>query len=285
MELLFSKTRAMEALTSSALWMPRLHCGWRRREKQSPRFSSSTHQLGAIDNPYYSRFEKERYINFSVWSDATKLWEKPGYDEDYPYFFMDRIEDEAATILNAHTYDRFVITGRVDTIFRGKPWIEVVGIAPLPERITEPVLIRMVKAFKFKDNRRYEAAAAEFAQAQIKNLPRNIVAKLHREKGVCLVAAQRNVDALVELEQALAMLPKDEELVKITNHVRDQVARERSLRSRSQGVPVVKKKPVTEKKSSSEPKSDEAKPSKPDAVLTSKKEAPAKEKKVEKKQN
>lgn len=188
------------------------------------------HRLGTIDNPYYTPFEKERYLNFSAWSDEAALWEKKVYKADFPYMFIDRMAKETAIIVKSRTYDRYLITGRVESIFRGKPWIEVVAFKKLEERMEEPVLIRMVKAFRLKAVRRYDAAASEFAAAVEETLPSHVQAKLHRESGVCLAAAERWGEAVKPLENAVKIQPKDKELQKILVHCKDQAKRAREVK-------------------------------------------------------
>lgn len=179
--------------------------------------------VGSLDNPFYTKFEKDQYVNFSAWGDEARLWVKSEYKGDYPYLFIDRIKKDSQTILNAKSYDRFLVTGRVESIFRGKPWIEVKGLKPLEGKMTEPALIRMVKAYKLKSHRRFDAAASEFHLAAVKSLPTHVTGVVLREKGTCLAAAERFEDALPPLQKALEMSPKDEELAKMVKQCQETV--------------------------------------------------------------
>lgn len=182
------------------------------------------HKLGQIDNPYYTPFEKERYLNFSAWSDAAQLWDKKAYENDFAYLFMDRIAAECQTILNSRTYDRYVVTGRVVSVFRGQPWIEVVGLTALDKQLDEPTLIRMVKGFKLKSARRFDAAAGEFKNANGEKIPASVQLLLHREAGLCYAAAHRYADALVPLEKSLQMNPLDEEAKQVLERCKKELA-------------------------------------------------------------
>ena len=181
------------------------------------------HQLGQIDNPYYTRFDKEQFVNFSVWSDSAALWNKKAYSDDFPYLFIDRITKESQTILSASSYDRFLVTGRVASLFRGKPWIEVVGLKALDQKLTEPTLIKMVKGFKLKKAKRFDAAATEFSRATNVKLPAGIQTVLNKEAGICFAAARRYKDALVPLERAAILVPKDKDVQKILAHCRKEL--------------------------------------------------------------
>ncbi len=196
-------------------------------------FAVQFHQLGQIDNPYYTRFEKGQFVNFAAWSDSAALWDKKAYGADFPYLFIDRIAKESQTILTASPYDRFLVTGRVSSVFRGKPWIEVVGLKALDKKLTEPTLIKMVKAYKLKKAKRFDAAATEFNRATNEKLPVGVQTVLNKEAGVCFAAARRFKDALVPLEKAAILMPKDKDLQKILAHCRKELKK----------APVVKPKP------------------------------------------
>ncbi len=186
-------------------------------------FAVQFHKLGQIDNPYYTPFEKERYLNFSVWADGAALWNKDVYENDFAYMFIDRIATECQTILNSRCYDRYIVTGRVVSVFRGQPWIEVVGLKGVEKKLDEPTLIRMVKGYKLKGARRYDAAAGEFKNANGEKLPEGIQLLLHRESGLCYAAAHRYADALVPLEKTVRMNPKDEEAAKVLERCKKEL--------------------------------------------------------------
>lgn len=197
------------------------------------------HKVGAIENPFYTKFEKDRYVNFSVWPDESPLWVKEEYKKDFAYMFIDRLAKESTQLANAKTYDRFVITGRVESIFKGQPWIEVRGFKALPQKMTEPALAHLVKAHNFKRLRRFDAAAAEFHLAnETKDLPDNVKFTSLKEEGVCLAAADRPSEALVPLEVAMTIYPKDVEVAKLSEE----------CKARSQETPAPAPKPVEEKK-------------------------------------
>ncbi|MEE9392285.1 MAG: hypothetical protein V3W41_07245 [Planctomycetota bacterium] len=178
--------------------------------------------LGSIENPYYTRFEKEQYVNFAVWGDDAQLWEKSAYESTFPYLFIDRFMKESKEILKARTYDRFIVTGRVTSVFRGKPWIEVVGLKAIEGRMTEPSLIRLVKAYKLKKHRRFDAAAAEFQLAMNKDMTEPMQKHIFHEEGRCLAAVDRFEAALVPLGKAFALAPKDDSLKKMIAHCQEK---------------------------------------------------------------
>lgn len=174
--------------------------------------------LGTIENPFYTKFEKDRFMNFSAWADETPLWQKEEFKKNFNYLFVDRMAKETEILANARTYQRFLVVGRVESVFRGQPWIEVKGMKALDESLTEPTLIHLVKAYNFKRLRRFDAAAAEFHLANsVEKLPATVKAMSFKEEGVCLAAADRHSDALAPLEVAMTLVPKDEELKRLSD--------------------------------------------------------------------
>ena len=170
--------------------------------------------IGAIDNPYYTRFERDQYVNFSAWDDAVHLWQRAVYKDSFPYLFMSRISKQSQELLRATRYQRFVVAGRVSSVFRGQPWIEVMGIKPLKGALTEPSLIHIVKANELKKIRRFDAAAGEFALAHIPSLPVTVRTECLTQQAYCLSMANRYNDALRSLQQAVALNPKNDTLKK-----------------------------------------------------------------------
>lgn len=167
--------------------------------------------VGTVGNPYYTPFEVGSHLNFVVWADDAALWKKPAHDASFPFMFISRRHQGCQMLLKARSYDRFRVTGRVSSVFRGRPWIEVRGIEALKEHITEPALIHLVKAFSFKKARRFDAAGAEFLLASSAPLPKVSMVMVLRERGLCLYAAKRFDEALVALDRALELNPDDQD--------------------------------------------------------------------------
>jgi tetratricopeptide (TPR) repeat protein len=200
--------------------------------------------IGSIDNPYYTRFERDHYVNFSAWGDPAHLWRRSVYKASFPYLFMSRISKQSKDLLRANRYQRFVVAGRVASVFRGQPWIEVMGIKPLKGALTEPSLIHIVKANELKRIRRFDAAAGEFALADIPTLPVSVRTECLTQQAYCLSMANRYSDALRSLQQALALNPKDAALKKACV-LCARKAKNPRRRARFVGAKKTKSKPAT----------------------------------------
>lgn len=199
--------------------------------------------IGSIDNPYYTRFERDQYVNFSAWDDSAKLWDRKTYRDSFPYLFMSRISKQSGTLLKSHRYQRFVVTGRVSSVFRGQPWFEVFGLKLLEGAMTEPSLIHIVKANELKKLRRFDAAAGEYALAHIPSLPIAAKTTCLTQQAYCLSMANRYADALRSLQQAVALNPDDEALKKACVLCRKKVE---NPRRRARLVGSKKKSPKVE---------------------------------------
>jgi hypothetical protein len=166
-------------------------------------------RISKLENPYYTCFGDDRYVNFSVWSDAAPLWDREAFRNHFPFMFVSRERPEAKEVLGAPHYSRWIMTGTVREVFKGMPWIEVRELRRLEEQMSEPALINIVKGFRLRDLRRYDAAASALQAADEKGLPREIRVMIMREEALCLHAAGRTLLAVSRLHEARSVLPHD----------------------------------------------------------------------------
>lgn len=172
---------------------------------QTVSFVVQIHRLGKVENPFYTRFDKDWYINFSVWSDRAPLWDKSAYKNDFQYLFIKRESKAAKTILKAPTYSRFVVVAEVSAVFKGKPWMEVKGLEGLDKSMNEASLVHMVKGTTLAKVNRHYAAAQEFAAAETDSLPRNTRVLLRTWQARALFAAGKYKPALQSMQAAISL--------------------------------------------------------------------------------
>jgi hypothetical protein len=170
------------------------------------------HRLGTIENPYFTRFDDDWYLNFSAWPDSAPLWNREVYRRDFPCLFVRRGTDLASAITAAPVYSRWVVIGEVADIFKGVPWIEATQLRRLELSLTEPSLVRMVKGLTLKEHRRFDAAAQEFRLADHEALPLAVRTLVMREEAECLERAGRADAARLRREEALRVWPEDPHL-------------------------------------------------------------------------
>lgn len=167
------------------------------------------HAVGEIDNPFYTKFEKDYYLNFSVWADDAPIWDRDAYQKDFPYMFIERNAPEHVAFVKARMYDRFAVVGHVAEVFRGKPWIEVKGFRRVEGAMTEPSLAHMVKAFTFRKYHKHAVAAHEFQRALSDTLPPAVRLTILRSRAESLLELGQNEAALGDIDSALDLAKED----------------------------------------------------------------------------
>jgi hypothetical protein len=174
------------------------------------------------DRAFFTKFEPDQWIAFAAWADEAPLWVKKDYDEDFRHLFVRRHGPEAKAIAMAARYDRFVVSGVVREVLKGRPWIEVTSLRRLPEKITEGSLVRLVKGLMLRDHRRFEAAAREFAAADGDTLPLAVRLVGMREHAVALLNAKDTVAAEERMLAALALDPANPETAEALAMLRER---------------------------------------------------------------
>lgn len=157
-----------------------IHCLGRTVRMQL-QFSSRV----ATWNPYMTRFGPGQFTAFQAWTDEQFPWVKSEYDAPAVRVFS-RIGSASDWALEAAKPGaRFEMTVIVRETFLDLPWVEVVGILPLPERISEGASIHAGKACELMNTRSYGLAASELEQAITDDLPPLARTELERLLALC----------------------------------------------------------------------------------------------------
>jgi hypothetical protein len=77
----------------------------------------------------------ERYINFSVWPDGAPVWDKDTFVDDFPFLYLPATHAQRDELLGTARCVRLEITGRIRTLLRGRPAIEVFSFRPTGHRL------------------------------------------------------------------------------------------------------------------------------------------------------
>jgi hypothetical protein len=147
---------------------------------------------GAVEswNPYLTRFGSRQYVAAQAWADEQFPWIKEEYDAPAVRVFARRGEACAWALDGAKAGARLEITAVVRDVFLDLPWIEVIQILPLPERITEGTLIHAGKACELMKARSFELAKSELDQAITDDLPARARGELERLRALCRSAIE-----------------------------------------------------------------------------------------------
>jgi len=136
-------------------------------------------------NPYMTRFGPEQFTAFQAWTDEQFPWIKSEYDAPAVRVFSRTGSASDWALEAAKPGARFEMTVIVRETFLDLPWVEVVGILPLPERISEGASIHASKACELMRARSYGLAENELEQSITDDLPPLARAELERLLALC----------------------------------------------------------------------------------------------------
>jgi hypothetical protein len=136
-------------------------------------------------NPYMTRFGSGQFAAFQAWTDEQFPWIKSEYDAPATRVFSRTGSASDWALEAAKPGARFEMTVIVRETFLDLPWVEVVGIVPLPERISEGTSIHAGKACELMNTRSYGLAASELEQAITDDLPPLARRELERLLALC----------------------------------------------------------------------------------------------------
>jgi hypothetical protein len=136
-------------------------------------------------NPYMTRFGPGQFTACQAWTDEQFPWIKAEYDAPAARVFSRTGSAADWALENAKPGARFEMTGIVRETFLDLPWVEVVGVLPLPERISEGTSIHAAKACDLMKARSFGLAESELQQAITDDLPPLARTELVRLLGLC----------------------------------------------------------------------------------------------------
>ena len=182
------------------------------------------HRLEKADNPVFTRFLKQWDMNFSAWADGERLWTKEGFKNDFSYFFVRRGSEGHQTLLKAPIFSRWVVTGIVTRVFKGKPWIQVEGLARLEDQLDMRTLGTLARGFRMMTKSEHMAAADAFASAQHEGLPAGVRSMAYKQQALALFKAGKPEEGIDALRAARSELPDDPTLDMALQTYRSQLA-------------------------------------------------------------
>lgn len=136
-------------------------------------------------NPYLTRFGTRQFTAVQAWTDQQFPWIKAEYEAPAVRVFMKKGLACDWALEGAKTSERFEMTVIVREIFLDLPWVEVVEVLPLAERISEGTAIHAGKARDLMTTGTYGLAESELQQAITDDLPPLARVELERLLGLC----------------------------------------------------------------------------------------------------
>jgi len=113
----------------------------RRWKDKVVTFACVFHAPDTVFQPYFTSFNAEKYLNFTVWVDGSPLWEQEAFvRDDFPYLYMRRDHPQREELARQPAMTRIEITGRIRDVYRERPWIEVSGFRVTPATLGRSVV-------------------------------------------------------------------------------------------------------------------------------------------------
>lgn len=139
--------------------------------------------LGKLENPFFTRFTTNNYMNFAAWDDSQAIWQKDEFLKSYPLLFARRTTPVCDDFADAKRFDRFAVEAVVQDTFRGKPWIEVLSARKEEASLSHGALRHLHHAHQQSDRGNYSLAQGEVNRALNAPLPNH-----HRVSALALAA-------------------------------------------------------------------------------------------------
>ncbi|MEZ5988602.1 MAG: hypothetical protein R3F30_05675 [Planctomycetota bacterium] len=175
------------------------------------RFTCQFHGIGAVHNPFFTRFTRADFANFAVWGDNQKIWNEGEYQNPLPGLFVAKIgrDETLKTIYQLQRYQRIEVTGIVRNVFLDEPWIEVFSVTPVANKVSIPTLTHMHKAVDYMAQRKWALAGSELNQAMTSELPTFYQGWIHAYMGECFMRLGKADNARTQLSYAMDFLPNE----------------------------------------------------------------------------
>ena len=141
-------------------------------------------------NPYLTRFSSSRYVAVQAWADEQFPWVRADFEAPSVRLFVRRGSACEWAFDGTDASTRCEVSGVVRELFLDLPWIEVVEVLPLAERIGEGTVIHAAKARELLEAGSFGLAALELDQAITDSLPARARAELDRMRAYCREAVQ-----------------------------------------------------------------------------------------------
>ncbi len=100
-------------------------------------------------NPLRTRFNAERYDNFSVWPDGSPIWVEEAFTADFPFVYVARSHPQRDALLRLEPFTRIELTARIETVLDGHPFLEVTSWRATGHRFGQRLwdLLRRAEAY------------------------------------------------------------------------------------------------------------------------------------------
>jgi hypothetical protein len=136
-------------------------------------FTCVFHRREREFNPLRTRFNAERYDNVSVWPDGKALWLAADFEQDFPFLYVPRAHPQHDDLLHQETFTRLEVTGRIEAVLDGSPFIELTAFHATGHRLGKDVVEKMLRAetYALAGDAGAQSIAVDNVQAALDDTP------------------------------------------------------------------------------------------------------------------
>lgn len=171
------------------------------------------HREESLDTPEYTPFNREKYMNFSVWAQDARLWEEAARINDLPFCFAEKDDRVVYQVTQLGQYDMMLIYGVVRSVFMEEPWIEVIEIEKAAKSTLNDALLTHIS---FAESLVADGggdldseAIDEYTRALSYDVTSDVAAELWKRKGLIYLKLKRYDEALYTLRQSIGHFADD----------------------------------------------------------------------------
>lgn len=178
------------------------------------KFRCTFAQIASLFDPLTTSFTPERYRNFVVWGSHARLWESDVRAHPMATLYVAKDSEAIETLATLHKYEIIEVTGRVQQVSDGMPWIDVTEIQPVPlaGSFTDNALYHMEQAESLSQEGVHDLADRHLQAAQTDNIPLYGAVVVRSQRARQLAAAGHNHEAITLLQSALQLAGKDAQI-------------------------------------------------------------------------
>ncbi len=129
------------------------------------------HRRDQVFNPIATPFHPARYANVAVWADGAAVWDQDTYAHDFPFLYMDQQNPQHDALTSLEAFTRIEVTGRVRSILRSIPQIEVVSFRPTSQRVGGYVVQSVMAGDRHAEAGDLDLAYENYRRALTPDLP------------------------------------------------------------------------------------------------------------------
>ena len=141
---------------------------------------------------WVTRFGVEDYQAYSVWADSAFLWNLEDFHNTTPHIFARRGSLPQQKLARRARYERFEVRAVVRSIFLDEPWIELLEVRSLKQRMSQGTVIHGERAVKLMGENHYDLALGELERARAGRLSKVADAELARLEEQCRANLRRD---------------------------------------------------------------------------------------------